>query len=150
LPQLPIIDIRVFNYFSHTQDMSARFLITDILRAIRDKTVLMTSGDDIVRDYLHPADFYQLVEALLNEPRNNMAVDCYSLAPIDKPSLLVFMHEKFGLRYETIGTSAGINATGNKPYYFSHQRLATKCGYRPKLTSLQGVEIESIKLLITS
>ena len=39
-PELPIIDIRVFNYFSRTQDISARFLITDILRAIRDKTVL--------------------------------------------------------------------------------------------------------------
>ena len=35
-PELPIIDIRVFNYFSRTQDISARFLITDILRAIRD------------------------------------------------------------------------------------------------------------------
>ena len=34
LKHLPIVDIRVFNYFSHTQDISARFLITDILRAI--------------------------------------------------------------------------------------------------------------------
>jgi hypothetical protein len=29
-----IVDVRVFNYFSHTQDMNARFLITDIVRAI--------------------------------------------------------------------------------------------------------------------
>jgi hypothetical protein len=27
-----IVDVRVFNYFSHTQDMNARFLITDNLR----------------------------------------------------------------------------------------------------------------------
>ncbi|MFY9260644.1 MAG: NAD-dependent epimerase/dehydratase family protein, partial [Gallionella sp.] len=64
-PDLAIIDIRVFNYFSHTQDMSARFLITDILRAIRDNTVLQTSSDFMVRDYLHPSDFYGLVTALL-------------------------------------------------------------------------------------
>ncbi|MEY4294637.1 MAG: hypothetical protein RLY82_325, partial [Pseudomonadota bacterium] len=32
LSHLPIVDIRVFNYFSHTQDMTARFLITDIVR----------------------------------------------------------------------------------------------------------------------
>jgi len=51
-PELPIIDIRVFNYFSRSQDISARFLITDILRAIRDKTVLKTSSDYIVRDFI--------------------------------------------------------------------------------------------------
>lgn len=64
-PELAIIDIRVFNYFSRTQDMNARFLITDIIRAIRDKTVLKTSTDYIVRDFLHPSDFHQLVSALL-------------------------------------------------------------------------------------
>jgi nucleoside-diphosphate-sugar epimerase len=67
-PEFPIIDIRVFNYFSRTQELSARFLITDILRAIRDKTVLKTSPDYIVRDFLHPDDFYQLVSALLSAP----------------------------------------------------------------------------------
>src|SRR5207253_939480 len=40
LTDLSIIDVRVFNYFSHTQDIAARFLIMDILRAIRDKTLL--------------------------------------------------------------------------------------------------------------
>ncbi|MCX7100863.1 MAG: NAD-dependent epimerase/dehydratase family protein, partial [Methylobacter sp.] len=67
-PELPIIDIRVFNYFSRTQDISARFLITDILRAIRDKTVLKTSSDFIMRDFIHPTDFYKLVSALLTSP----------------------------------------------------------------------------------
>ena len=68
LPQLPIVDIRVFNYFSCTQDISARFLITDILRAIRDKVVLKTSPDYIVRDFVTPSDFYKLVISLLASP----------------------------------------------------------------------------------
>ena len=102
LPDLPIIDLRVFNYFSSTQDLSARFLITDILRAIRDGTVLKTSSDYIVRDYLHPSDFHKLVEALLAAPSANAAVDCYSSAPIDKQHLLAVMAEKFGLRYEVL------------------------------------------------
>jgi len=144
-PELPIIDIRVFNYFSRTQDIAARFLITDILRALRDKTVLKTSPDYIVRDFLHPSDFYGLVSALLAAPPANAAVDCYSRAPIDKPTLLAAMQEKFGLQYEITGAAAGVNATGGKPHYYSLNTRAANFGYQPGLTSLEGI-LQEMKL----
>ena len=147
LVKLSIIDIRVFNYFSCTQDMSARFLMTDILRAIRDKTILKTSSDYIVRDFLHPSDFYKLVDALLFSSGINTAVDCYSRAPIDKPSLLVGMQEKFNLRYEINNSESGINATGNKPYYYSLNKRAADFGYIPSFTSLEGIFQESERVL---
>ncbi|MDO8264249.1 MAG: NAD-dependent epimerase/dehydratase family protein [Gallionella sp.] len=146
-PELPIIDIRVFNYFSRTQDLSARFLITDILRAIRDHEVLNTSPDYIVRDFLHPSDFHQLVNALLAAPATNAVVDCYSRAPIDKPSLLIAMQEEFGLRYEITEVTASVNATGGKPYYYSLNTRAADFGYQPALTSFEGLLIESRKVL---
>lgn len=151
-PELNIVDIRIFNYFSHTQDINARFLITDILRAIRDKAVLKTSSDYIVRDYLHPTDFYQLVSVLLDTPAMNTAVDCYSLAPIDKPSLLVSMQEKFGLRYESTNETVGINATGSKSHYYSLNTRAADLGYMPTYTSLDGVvkEVETILMDLTN
>jgi nucleoside-diphosphate-sugar epimerase len=142
-PEFPIIDIRVFNYFSSTQDISARFLITDILRAIRDKTVLKTSSDYIVRDFLHPSDFYQLISALLSAPATNTVVDCYSRAPIDKPGLLAAMQEKFGLRYEITDASVGINATGGKAHYYSLNIRAADFGYLPGMTSIEGILRES-------
>jgi nucleoside-diphosphate-sugar epimerase len=148
LAHLPIIDIRVFNYFSHTQDMSARFLVTDILRAIRGKTVLKTSPDYIVRDFLHPSDFYRLADTLLSAPASNTAVDCYSRAPIDKPSLLAAMQEKFGLQYEITQAIASPNATGSKPHYYSLNTRAADFGFQPALTSLQGVLQESERVLI--
>jgi nucleoside-diphosphate-sugar epimerase len=147
-PELHIIDIRVFNYFSHTQDIDARFLITDILRAIRDKTVLNTSPDYIVRDFLHPSDFYQLVCVLLSAPATNTAVDCYTLAPIDKPNLLVVMQEKFGLRYEIAEVATSINATGSKPNYYSLNTRAADFGYQPSLTSVDGILIEARQILL--
>ena len=147
LTHLPIIDIRVFNYFSHTQDMSARFLITDIVRAIRDKTVLKTSADYIVRDFIHPFDFYKLVVALLASSATNAVVDCYSKAPIDKPALLAAMQDNFGLRYEVITTSTSVNATGNKPHYYSLNTKAEDFGYQPNLTSLDGIKQEIQALL---
>lgn len=147
LPHLAIVDIRVFNYFSHTQDMSARFLMTDVLRAIRDKTILKTSPDYIVRDFLHPSDFYKLVDALLSSPAINVAVDCYSRAPIDKPSLLAAMQEKFGLQYEIVQAGTGVNATGGKPHYYSLNTRAADFGYQPTLTSLEGIVNEMQMIL---
>jgi nucleoside-diphosphate-sugar epimerase len=147
-PELPIIDIRVFNYFSRTQDLAARFLVTDMLRAIRDKTVLKTSPDYIVRDFLHPSDFYSLVSALLSAPPANAAVDCYSRAPIDKPNLLAAMQERFGLRYEVAEATASVNATGGKPHYYSLNTRAADFGYRPRLTSLEGILQESESILL--
>jgi nucleoside-diphosphate-sugar epimerase len=147
LPHLPIIDIRVFNYFSHTQDMDARFLITDIVRTIRDNTVLQTTSEYIVRDYLHPSDFYQLVNVLLAAPATNTVVDCYSKAPIDKPTLLTAMQGNFGLHYALMDVAVRINATGNKPYYYSLNILAANFEYKPLLTSLECINLEVEKAL---
>ena len=146
-PEFAIFDIRVFNYFSRTQDIEARFLITDILRAIRDKAVLKTSPDYIVRDFLHPSDFYSLVSALLAAPAANAVVDCYSRAPIDKPKLLAAMQEEFGLRFETAEENASVNATGSKPHYYSLNTRAADFGYQPSLTSLEGIKLEMGKIL---
>jgi len=146
LAHLPIVDIRVFNYFSHTQDMDARFLMTDIVRAIRDKSVLKTSADYIVRDFIHPSDFFSLVKVILAAPATNAVVDAYSKAPIDKPSLLAALQEKFGLQYETVQTGAAVNATGSKPHYYSLNTQAADFGYRPSSTSLDGIILEVLNL----
>jgi len=146
-PDFCIFDIRVFNYFSRTQDINARFLITDMLRAIREDSVLKTSADYIVRDYLHPTDFHGLVLSLLASPPANTAVDCYTCAPVDKPGLLQAMQMEFGLKYEIVGTSVSPNATGSKSHYYSQNKRAADFGYFPRLTSLEGVLQESAAIL---
>ena len=138
----------MFNYFSRTQDISARFLITDILRAIRDKAVLKTSSDYIVRDFIHPSDFYGLVIALLTSPATNAVVDCYSKAPIDKPTLLAVMQEKYGLQYDIVEATIAINATGSKPYYYSLYKEAANFGYQATMTSLEGLIAEMNAILL--
>lgn len=146
-PELHIMDIRVFNYFSRTQDINARFLITEMLRAIRDKTVLKTSSDYIVRDYLHPSDFFRLVAALLSAPAENAAVDCYSKSPIDKPGLLQAMQNEFGLCYEIMESHSTVNATGDKPHYYSLNTRAAEFGYQPELPSIEGILKEASAML---
>lgn len=147
-PDLAIIDLRVFNMFSRTQDIDARFFITDIVRAIRDKSTLLTSSDYIVRDFMHPNDFHQLVECLLAAPAVNCALDCYSREPIDKPSLLQLMITRFGLRCEvTDSQTALINATKAKPYYYSLNRKASEFGYQPSWSSLECIVTETTAIL---
>ena len=142
LPYLSIIDIRVFNYFSSTQNMDARFLITDIVRAIRDKATLKTSSEIIVRDYISSEDFYQLISRILNSSIKNDVVDCYSNAPIDKPALLNFMQENFGLQYELVPQNIAINTGNVRSHYFSLNRRARQFGYAPIRTSLENLERE--------
>ena len=149
LAPLPIVDIRLFNYFSHTQDMSARFLITDILRVIRNKTVLKISSDYIVRDFIHPTDFCNLVNAIIVAPAINTSVDCYSRKPIDKPTLLKAIQENFGLQYETTKETDSVNATGNKPHYYSLNTSAAEFGYQPTLSSLDGI-IQELQVALQS
>lgn len=140
---LSIVDIRVFNYFSHRQEMEAGFLITDIIRAIRNKTVLKTSADLIVRDFIGPDDFYQLVTAILSSPATNLAVDCYSKAPIDKLTILKVMQAQFGLQYEMVVSVNKVNATGIKPHYYSKNKSANIFGYTPKFSSLECILLEA-------
>ena len=148
LAALPIVDIRVFNYFSRTQDPSARFFITDMLRALKEGRPFKTSADTMMRDYLHPDDFFQLMQAILQSPPMNAALDAYTLAPIDKFALLNAIKAQFGLSYEiTTGDSAGVNATGAKVNYYSTQRRAAELGYVPRYSSLDGVMQEVSALL---
>lgn len=144
-----IIDLRVFNYFSRTQSLESRFFITDLLRAVRDRRVVAVSPDYMVRDFLHPADFHRLVEAVLTAPSANAPLDCYTIAPVDKPTLLKALHDRFGLVYETIepSTSVAVNATGAKPHYYSLNRRAEAFGYCPAHSSISGVLEESAALL---
>lgn len=142
LAHLPIVDIRVFNYFSRIQDISARFLITDILRAIKSGETLITSSENIVRDYIGPDDFYQLVSLLLAVPTMNDAVDCYTSAPVAKMTLLQVMKDRFGLNYGVTDEPAGLNATGIKNNYYSTNRKAKVLGYVPKKTALETILTE--------
>jgi len=146
LSDLPIVDIRVFNYFSHTQNMDARFLITDIVRAIKNKEVFKTSAENIVRDFITPPDFYRLIQAIIDYSPINLALDCYTKAPVSKLDLLANFESKFGMQYKINKSVDIINATGAKLNYYSTNYMAKDIGYKPKKNSLDGIIQEIIKL----
>lgn len=147
LPELAIVDIRVFSYFSHTQDLNARFFISDILRAIQSGQTLQTSAENIVRDYIGPQEMLQLVSCILNSAPTNAAVDCFTLAPVDKLTLLATMQERFGLQYAVSAASVTVNATGSKLNYYSTSRHANQLfSYQPTRDSLQVLQEHIAKI----
>jgi nucleoside-diphosphate-sugar epimerase len=147
LSDLSIVDVRVFNYFSHTQDMNARFLITDIVRAIKNKEVFKTSADNIMRDFITPPDFQNLIQSIIDFGSVNMALDCYTKSSVSKLDLLSKLKDIFNLQYSFERMPKIIDATGVKQCYYSVNRSANKIGYIPTNTSLDGV-VEEIYFLL--
>ncbi|MNT41260.1 hypothetical protein D3C72_1776150 [compost metagenome] len=132
--------MRVFSYFSHRQAPQARFFLSDILRALHNGSVLEVAADDMVRDYLTPSDFLQLIDRILQAPPYNAAIDCYSQAPVGKFELLAALGETFGLQHSVAGDQARVNATRPKAHYYSLNRKAEQLfGYVPGDSSLSGV-----------
>jgi len=139
LSDLGIVDVRVFSYFSHTQKITSGYLMSDIARAISNKTTLYTSSENIIRDYIHPSDFAQLITRILEAPSQNLAVDCYSLNPVEKYQLLDCLGSLYGLQYEFSNNLINSATSGTKPNYFSENKIVASLGYCPALTSIQGI-----------
>lgn len=147
LPELSIIDIRMYNYFSHTQDLNSRFFISEIVRSIRYDTILETSSENITRDYIGIRDFYQIVVSMINTKSVNDVIDIYSKGPVDKLTLLETMKNFFNLSYELYDNWTAINATGDKMNYFSENHRAQKYGYNPINSSLDTIIYSTDKIL---
>lgn len=137
-PELSIVDLRIFNYFSKAADLSARFMITDILRAIINNSELETSPKDILRDYLHPIDLAKIISIVLENGKMNCAIDCYSKESISKFDLMYEMASVFGLKYKICGDENG------EDYVPLTRNIY---GYFPEYTSKRCVVEESKKIL---
>ncbi|WP_336758262.1 NAD-dependent epimerase/dehydratase family protein [Aeromonas hydrophila] len=135
-----IVDIRVFNIFSRTTNINNRFFITDVARAIYENKKLTTSPDDMVRDYIHPSDFFKMVDAfLLYDGRFNLAVDCYSKSPISKFEILDLLSERYRLKWEINPDLKSLNTSGMKMNYYSNNKIASQFGFEPEYSSADTI-----------
>lgn len=145
-PGLNIVDLRIFSYFSRYIDLSTRFLLTDVAKAMKEGFELSTAPGDIVRDYVHPDDLAAMLDLCIATRRVNAAYDVYSLKPVGKFEMLDAFADRFGLRYRILEMQT-VNATGDKDNYFSLNHRAAGFGYHPAHTSLEGLCLEMAALL---
>lgn len=145
LGDLNIVDLRLFSYFSRFIDLTDDYFITDLLRCILEKNVLLTDDKDIVRDYLHPADLFSAVEKCLAAGKINGVFDITSVKPVSKAEILEYFSREYGLKYKT-GRPTG-STTGFKDIYYSKCSMAASIGYRPSFSSMDAIKQEAKYIL---
>ena len=146
-PELHIIDLRVYAYFSRFIDLDSSFFITDVISCLRKNRVFETGPEDMVRDYIGPDDLFALIERCMNRSRMNDVFDVYSLKPARKFEILDHFRDNHGLQY-TLKSNFHVSvATGAKNVYYSNNRKAVEIGYTPRFTSLETIIKESKYLL---
>jgi nucleoside-diphosphate-sugar epimerase len=139
--EFSIIDIRVFSFFSRFIDTGAHFLMSEIIRSLKDKKTLITNSDNIVRDFVSASDLLELIKKIIEVGPINDSFDIYSKKPITKFELLQFLHKKYGLIYE-VRDFASIKKGISGSEYFSENKKAKEIGYYPKQTSLEVIDKE--------
>lgn len=142
LPDFNIVDIRVFSFFSRFIGLSSGFLMGDIVQALKQRQNLMTSPDDIARDYIGVTELWDLMKLVMKKGVINDVFDIYSAKPVSKFTLLKFLKRKYGLQYSIAKTSQQQSPTGIKDAYYSKSRKAETVGYLPKRTSLEVIDDE--------
>ncbi len=149
LNHLNIVDIRVFSYFSHFVELNSNFLITEIIKAIKNDNLLQTNSENIIRDYSNPSDLFSLILKCMEKNKINDCFDLYSKSPINKFELLKFYSVNYGLKYTIEKNSKISNSTGYKNLYFSSNYKAKIIGFEPQYSSMDTIDIET-KLIIKS
>lgn len=143
---LGIVDLRIFGFFSKHIDIDGGFLLSDAARCLLKGQRMMTDNSDILRDYVHPDDLFQLVQLCIDGERRNIGLDVYSDAPVSKFALLHMLQREFGLRFDKMH-STGSNATDTKSQYYTLSRRASSLGYVPKYRAIDAVRQEMRLLL---
>lgn len=134
---LSIVDIRLFGFFSRYMSLEYPYLLSAMIRAVKEKRVFKAVEGNFWRDYIHMDDFSALLHGIASR-KINAAIDVRSKAPISKNELIQLFVEKYGLQVE-VDTSVTLSKTGLKPYYYSEQKNDI---YVPQYTSAEAVEHE--------
>ncbi len=137
--ELNIVDIRLFGFFSRYMNVDYSYLLSGIIRSIRNNTPFHAVSEEFYRDYIHPDDFAGLLNGIAGEKHINMAIDVRSSRPVSKSEMLDFFSRRYGLVIEGGTGQAVVSRTGIKPYYYSTRGNGV---YVPKRTSMETIESE--------
>jgi hypothetical protein len=150
LNKFNIIDLRIFSFFSEFIDLSAKFLVSEIIDCIFNKKVFETGSNELIRDYVSPRDFCNLIKLCIDKHCTNDVFDLYSLQPVSKIEMINMFHKEFGLQYIIKNDISISTSTGNKSIYYSVNKKAGKLQYLPTSTSLESIKEEASKILFNN
>jgi nucleoside-diphosphate-sugar epimerase len=147
LEKYNIVDLRVFSFFSRFIDLNTRFLITEMVKCIKDNITFITNSNDILRDYVSPKDFCNLIHLCIHKSFMNVVYDVYSSAPVSKFELIKAFKDEFSMNYLIDDKTISSNSTGPKSIYYSENKRAEEIQYYPSSTSLDAIMKEVKKIM---
>ncbi len=142
-----IVDLRIFGFFSRFIDLNTIFFMSELIKATKNKSTFVTHKENIMRDYVNPSDFYDLIKNCISNKKLNDEFDVFSKEHVSKFQILQEFSNQFDLKFRLIEQSESISITGLKKNYYSLSRKAEKIGYLPQFSSLETILNESILLL---
>lgn len=145
---LKIVDLRIFSYFSRFINLTDGYFITEIIDCILKKKEFITDSSNIVRDYVHPHDFFTMLKKCIAAGKINAAFDVVSAKPVEKKEILDYFLSEYDLKYKIGEPSGHANPTGVKSVYYSKYNNAINVGYKPKFSSMDAIK-EEAKYIIT-
>lgn len=138
-----IYDLRIFNYFSSTQNINNSFFISLIIKSILKNKIFKTSSNNFYRDYIGPNDLFNIILKFIKMNISNNVFDIYSKKIISKEEIVKFFKNKYKLKVQYINN----DQTDNIFYYSVNYKLSKIINYKPKLTSIENIENESKNIL---
>lgn len=144
LAPLPIVDLRIFAFFTRYIDLAQPYFMTDVVNAILEQKPIVTPPTDFERDFIHPSDFLDLI-LLCAEKRVNACFDLYSLSPVKKSEILAYFQKKYGMSVEN--GAVWESKTGGKSRYYSEHHSASSLGYQPRFSSMDTISAEAEAIL---
>jgi hypothetical protein len=141
LQNLNIVDLRLFSYFSRFINLESSYFLTDIINSIQNKKTLMTSPEDMTRDYVGPEDLSNIIELCINKFTLNDSYDIYSSSPITKNEILDFGKTTYWLEY-AFSDNLWSAPTGDKNLYYSSNHKLHELWYKPAYSSLDTIKKE--------
>lgn len=149
LPDLPIVDVRLFSYFSETVNPEAGLLMSQIVKCIKQKLPLNVQTDLMIRDYIGADDLANLIQKIIQAPAVNMVIDVASKETVSVNELMLEMVERYGLKIVREAPQESLKSTtGLKPWYYSENRAYEHFGWEPTLTSLETINLAMSKIFV--
>lgn len=142
----PIIDIRLYSSFCHTNNLDQPYFINDVVKCLKTHTIYKTNEDNLIRDYISMTDLFSLIQKCIIYGKNDM-FEGYSLGSVTKFQILESFKSKFGLVYETSNYCIDNSYTGKKIDYTPMFKDAEKIGYQPTMTSIENL-IKETELIL--
>jgi nucleoside-diphosphate-sugar epimerase len=143
LPDFNIVDLRIFGFFSKFIDVNSGFFMSELIKSLINKSEFVTDKENIVRDYVSPTDFYDLIKNCISFKKINDVFDIYSKKPVSKFQLLEAFVNKFDLKFKSVEKNISKSPTGFKKNYYSLSRKVEKINYYPKSSSFETIIAET-------